>query len=595
MTLRVAVLVEGEASDAASALSQTANGLDQVAVKGRGASATLQATAAASRQAMTNSRQLSFQLIDIAQTIPLAFQSPLYALQNVGFQVAQISQLYIGNGGLGAAIRDVGGMLTGFVAKVWPAAAAGAALWGAYQLVSFHLRDTRNEVSATTRALAEQAAPIDSIRGKIDQLQRITDDYARAIRGTAKDQEIATTSILANSEKEFNAKKSLLELELKRQRAAIETQRAELTQLSEKLRQEVSSNILRAGDDVAMGYSDPKIGQFVRAPYQDALLERTRELIESSGLNDKVKELGANISLAEVATSALEEALKTTFSDSVATSAGRIASTAKTEAEKAAEKYRDLVLTAQQRIAVARLEAQTLGLTREAAERMRIEQELLNKAAQDNIRLTPQQVAELSGLATAIAAAEEQARMLSEAYNFAKGTFGSFFADLKSNLREGMGLWDSLGAAAANALDKIADRAIEMAANGIFDMIFGALFGGLTGGLGGSPLGRPGSFSIAGIPLYADGTPSHPGGWAITGERGPELVRLPAGSQVFSNDRSQQMLGGGVTFQLIDQRSNGGSIEREDVMGPGGRRIIRAIIRDELPGAYNDARRRAAI
>lgn len=60
------------------------------------------------------SRQLSYQLIDMGQAIPLLFQSPLYAMQNLGFQVAQIGQLYMGQGGLNAAIRDSARQLSSF-------------------------------------------------------------------------------------------------------------------------------------------------------------------------------------------------------------------------------------------------------------------------------------------------------------------------------------------------------------------------------------------------------------------------------------------------------------------------------------------------
>ncbi len=39
------------------------------------------------------------------------------------------------------------------------------------------------------------------------------------------------------------------------------------------------------------------------------------------------------------------------------------------------------------------------------------------------------------------------------------------------------------------------------------------------------------------IPGYAGGTNNHPGGLAVVGEEGPELVNLPRGSQVIPNDR----------------------------------------------------------
>ena len=59
---------------------------------------------------------------------------------------------------------------------------------------------------------------------------------------------------------------------------------------------------------------------------------------------------------------------------------------------------------------------------------------------------------------------------------------------------------------------------------------------------------------------YADGTYNHPGGLALVGERGPELLRLPTGSQVYPTGVSQSMMqsarGGGDTYNItIDARS----------------------------------------
>lgn len=47
------------------------------------------------------------------------------------------------------------------------------------------------------------------------------------------------------------------------------------------------------------------------------------------------------------------------------------------------------------------------------------------------------------------------------------------------------------------------------------------------------------------VPGYARGTDFAPGGWAMVGERGPELVNLPRGSQVMNAERTAQALGGG--------------------------------------------------
>lgn len=59
---------------------------------------------------------------------------------------------------------------------------------------------------------------------------------------------------------------------------------------------------------------------------------------------------------------------------------------------------------------------------------------------------------------------------------------------------------------------------------------------------------------------YADGTYNHPGGYALVGERGPEILRLPTGSQVYPTGISQPMMqsarGGGDTYNItINARS----------------------------------------
>ena len=49
---------------------------------------------------------------------------------------------------------------------------------------------------------------------------------------------------------------------------------------------------------------------------------------------------------------------------------------------------------------------------------------------------------------------------------------------------------------------------------------------------------------------FATGTNFAPGGWAMVGERGPELVNLPRGSQVLSAERTGQALGGGQAVTI---------------------------------------------
>lgn len=77
--------------------------------------------------------------------------------------------------------------------------------------------------------------------------------------------------------------------------------------------------------------------------------------------------------------------------------------------------------------------------------------------------------------------------------------------------------------------DTLRRMAAETAAADIFESIggtegVGSFLGDIIGGLN--------------IPGFADGTSFAPGGLAVVGERGPELVNLPRGSQVIPNDRA---------------------------------------------------------
>jgi hypothetical protein len=64
------------------------------------------------------------------------------------------------------------------------------------------------------------------------------------------------------------------------------------------------------------------------------------------------------------------------------------------------------------------------------------------------------------------------------------------------------------------------------------------------------------------IPGFATGVSGFGGGWAVVGERGPELVKLPAGSDVIANGQVQAMAGAGVSAA-----SAGGAVNLFDLRG----------------------------
>ena len=98
-----------------------------------------------------------------------------------------------------------------------------------------------------------------------------------------------------------------------------------------------------------------------------------------------------------------------------------------------------------------------------------------------------------------------------------------------------------------DALRDVASSLATMFANQAFESLFGSLF--------------------PSIPGFANGTFSAPGGLALVGERGTELVNLPRGSQVSTAQETKAMLGGGSGAMdvrvFVDQDGNWqGTVER---------------------------------
>jgi hypothetical protein len=104
-------------------------------------------------------------------------------------------------------------------------------------------------------------------------------------------------------------------------------------------------------------------------------------------------------------------------------------------------------------------------------------------------------------------------------------------------------------ARAATSFSDFLGNIANQLSNMFMDQAFQAIFGG--GSAGGSGLFGTLMSSI-GIPGFANGTNYAPGGLAMVGERGPELVNLPRGSQVIPNSQLAGASGGtGGTIKLI--------------------------------------------
>jgi hypothetical protein len=99
---------------------------------------------------------------------------------------------------------------------------------------------------------------------------------------------------------------------------------------------------------------------------------------------------------------------------------------------------------------------------------------------------------------------------------------------ISGNLAQALVNGQSLGGALVNSLK----AAAAQLASSVLMKLIGKGIGLALGGIG--------------IPGFANGTRSAPGGLAMVGERGRELVNLPRGSQVISNPKTEQMMRAGA-------------------------------------------------
>lgn len=184
-----------------------------------------------------------------------------------------------------------------------------------------------------------------------------------------------------------------------------------------------------------------------------------------------------------------------------------------------------------------------------------------------------------SALNDASSARKQLDGLATEAMSVNRGLFVEF----GQQLRQGASAWEAFKSAGLNALGKLADKLMQMAADNLFAKAFGG--GGLLSLFGGG--GGGGTMSIAGdlgagtgglsFPMFASGTNSAPGGLSIVGEKGPELVNLPRGAQVFNAGQTQGMLSGAGGGQPVVMNDN-----RQINIGEGASAETVAQLREEL-------------
>ncbi|MCI0999208.1 phage tail length tape measure family protein [Ochrobactrum sp. C6C9] len=277
---------------------------------------------------------------------------------------------------------------------------------------------------------------------------------------------------------------------------------------------------------------------------------------------------------------------------------------AERQAERDANAYRDLVKSANDRIEQLKLEERLVGKTGVAAETMRMKLELLQKAQDKGRTVSEAQRAEIDKLATSYGNAAQKVsamQMVEElqferAQMFRSPTEQRVASQLRNagispdseygqaignqiRLNEQLAIGreraldfaqglanDIMNSADAvdilrNSVSRLAQMLIEMGTNSAINGFFANFGGGLGGGFSANT--TLGNF-LKGIPGFATGTNSAPGGMAWVGENGPELVNLPRGAQVIPNDILGSIARGGISAPRVPSipaaaNSNGAS------------------------------------
>ncbi|SOC47098.1 hypothetical protein SAMN05892877_1278 [Rhizobium subbaraonis] len=191
--------------------------------------------------------------------------------------------------------------------------------------------------------------------------------------------------------------------------------------------------------------------------------------------------------------------------------------------------YDEIIAGARQFTAEQKLEMAALGLTRDAAARLRYEQELLTQAEQAGLDLTPDQIAKLKALAAEMANAEERTLNFAQSQEELQARVNEFGAIAGGAAR---GFVQDLmnGKTAAEALKNALARLADQALNGALSAIFGGGGGGGGSSIFGSIVGK-----LLGLPGNANGTDNWRGGLTWVGEEGPELLNVRPGAQIIPN------------------------------------------------------------
>ncbi len=188
------------------------------------------------------------------------------------------------------------------------------------------------------------------------------------------------------------------------------------------------------------------------------------------------------------------------------------------------------------------LEADSIGMNVGQAAAYAAVQSKINEYKRNGTPLSAEYVAQIQREADAMGSVAQRV----DDMKFEFDTFSGTMRDIGANIRQTGLSWQTFENAGVNALGKISDRLMDMASRSLWNAAFptggggiGSIFSSIFGG------GSTGSSWIGGIGHNAAGTDNWSGGPTWVGEKGPEIVNLPAGARVTPNNKVAAMVGGG--------------------------------------------------
>lgn len=525
-------------------------------------------------------------------------------LQNASFQIGDFAvQVASGTSAVRAFAQQAPQLLGGF--GMWGAVlGAGVAVAAA---LGQALLSTGNEAEKFNDKAGD-------IRVTVDDLERAARAYASAIDATATQQTAASASIVAATQREFEAKKSLLELEMRRLEAE---QAARSAALGQAFGRASDPELNRIASGQARIDAE---GRRRRRPNPEAVTEAQGELGRA---RDEVQRLTAEAELAEIALERVRVAVNSSFRELAEASGsggggGRAAAIrAETGAfAEAVEQQRQVQLANIESLKQTTMDAQAIRERQAALEGNRVARELMNAAEKEGIRLSAEQRDQVYEIALAheqltLALAEQKAAQ--ESTRRATEEQARAVESLESGLIGAI----SRARSFKDAMEQVARTLIESGLNGLltgrgafggfFNDVLGTTAGGLGGlardalgfgGFGAGPVlnakgnafsgGRVIPFATGGVIGSPTTFPMAGGNLGLMGEAGPEAImplrRGPGGRlgvEMAGGGAVRIFLADGLRAEILgDARSQAIEVVQSSQQGPGFAARVAAASRD---------------